>query len=166
MVHNCDPVTYNKKYSFGLSDCLSVYLSIYLSIYIYIFFFFLLFRAIWKFPGTEVESKLQLLAMPQPRPQWRQIWATSVTYMAACGNAGSLTHWARLGMEPKTSWTLCRVLNPLSHDGTPLALVFIHSSWLTYPQSFGISRRIRAMGIFFVTILSLLSSVFEINSES
>ena len=34
------------------------------------------------------------------------------TYTAACGNAGSLTHWARLGILTETF-----VLNPLSHNG-------------------------------------------------
>ena len=30
---------------------------------------------------------------------------------------GSLTHLARPGIEPASSWTLCRVLKPLSHKG-------------------------------------------------
>lgn len=30
-------------------------------------------------------------------------------------NSGSLTHWLRPAMEPTSSWTLCWVLNPLSH---------------------------------------------------
>ena len=40
------------------------------------------------------------------------IWAASVTYAASasdtatCGNAGSLAHWSRSGIEPKTSWFL------------------------------------------------------------
>ena len=40
--------------------------------------------------------------MPQPR----QIWASSVTYTTAHGNAGSLTHWARPGIERASSWFL------------------------------------------------------------
>ena len=35
-----------------------------------------------------------------------QIQAMSVTCMAAHSNAGSLTHWARPGTEPESSWTL------------------------------------------------------------
>ena len=53
-------------------------------------------------PGLGVESELQLLAMPQP--QQLRIWAASVTYTTVHGNAGSLIHWARLGVEPASSW--------------------------------------------------------------
>ena len=35
-----------------------------------------------------------------------QIWATSVTYTTVNGNAGSLTHWARPGMELVSLWML------------------------------------------------------------
>ena len=41
------------------------------------------------------------------------------TYAAACGNAGSLTHWLRPGIKTPSSWRLCQVLNPLSHIETP-----------------------------------------------
>ena len=53
--------------------------------------------------------------MPQPLQHW--IWATSVTYITACGDTGSLTHWARPGIKPASSQRQCRVLNPLSHSG-------------------------------------------------
>ena len=43
---------------------------------------------------------------PTPQPQQCQIWATSVTYTASHSNAGSLTCWARLGIEPASSWIL------------------------------------------------------------
>ena len=45
------------------------------------------------------------------------------TYAMACGNAGSLTHWVRTGIEP-TMGTLCLVLNPLSHNGNSSTLYF------------------------------------------
>ena len=41
------------------------------------------------------------------QPQRCQIWAVSVTYTTAYGNAGSLTHKARPGIEPATSWSDC-----------------------------------------------------------
>ena len=41
--------------------------------------------------------------------------------------AGSLTHWARPGVEPTFSWTLCWVLNPLSHNGD-LSFDYSHSN--------------------------------------
>lgn len=43
--------------------------------------------------GLGVELELQLKPMPQP--QQNRIQAASATYAAACGNTGSLTHWAR-----------------------------------------------------------------------
>ena len=43
----------------------------------------------------------------------------SAIYKAACSNAGSLTHWARPGKEPTSSWTLCQVLNLWSHSRNP-----------------------------------------------
>ena len=42
----------------------------------------------------------------QPQPQQCGIQAISVTYTTAHGNAGSLTRWARSGIEPETSWFL------------------------------------------------------------
>ena len=38
-------------------------------------------------------------------------------YTEACGNAGSLTHWPRPGIEPGSSRRLHWVLNPLSYNG-------------------------------------------------
>ena len=37
-------------------------------------------------------------------------------YTAVCSNTGSLTHWVRPGIKSASSWTLSRVLNPLSHN--------------------------------------------------
>ena len=55
-----------------------------------------------------VESKLQLLATPQP--QQHGILAMSLIYTAAQGNAGSLTHRAGPAIEPASSWMLVRFL--------------------------------------------------------
>ena len=53
---------------------------------------------------------------PMPQPQPRQIQASSATYTTAPSNARSLTHWARPGIEPASSRTLCWVLSLLSHN--------------------------------------------------
>ena len=45
-----------------------------------------------------------------PETQQCQIWAMAVTYTTAHGNARFLTHWARPGIEPVSSWTLVRHL--------------------------------------------------------
>ena len=42
----------------------------------------------------------------QPQPPKHQIQTTSANYTAAHSNTRSLTHWARPGIEPVTSWFL------------------------------------------------------------
>ena len=49
---------------------------------------------------------------PIPQPQWREIRAKSSTYTTAHGNTRSLTHWARPGFEPASSWILVRFVSP------------------------------------------------------
>ena len=46
-----------------------------------------------------------------PQPQQRRIRAMSATYTTAHGNAGSLTPWARPGIEPASSWILVRFVS-------------------------------------------------------
>ena len=52
-------------------------------------------------PRLGVELELHL-----PRPQQHQTWTMFGTYITAHGNAGSLTHWARQGIRPTSSWIL------------------------------------------------------------
>ena len=51
-------------------------------------------------------------------------------YITAWGNNGTLTHWTRPGIKPSTSWTLCQVLNPLSHNGNSLNIYFFELMFL------------------------------------
>ena len=53
-------------------------------------------------------SKLWIKLEVQLRPQTCHIPAASVAYATACSNTRSLTHWARPGIEPTTSWFLVR----------------------------------------------------------
>ena len=53
---------------------------------------------------------------PTPQPQQHQIQAASVTYTAAFSDIGSLTHQVSPGIKPTSLWTLCWVLNRLSHN--------------------------------------------------
>ena len=78
-----------------------------------------------KVPRLGVQLELQL-----PQPQKCRIRAASVTYVAPCSNMGSLTHWARPGVQPVSSETLCRVLNPLSHNGNSSS-VLLSLNWTT-----------------------------------
>jgi len=45
--------------------------------------------------------------------------ASSSTYATGCRNSGSLTHWARSGIEPATSWFLVGFANHCAMTGTP-----------------------------------------------
>ena len=47
-----------------------------------------------------------------------RIWAVSSTYTSVSGNAGSLTHWARPGIEPASSWILVGFLTHWATVGT------------------------------------------------
>ena len=71
------------------------------------FFFALLFRAALKAYGdSQARLNWSYSCRPMPQPQPRQIQAASATYTTAHGHAGSLTHGARPGIEPTTSWFL------------------------------------------------------------
>ena len=58
-----------------------------------------------------------------PQPQQHQIRAVSATYITAHSNTGSLTHWARPGIELATSWFLVDSF-PLRLDGHSLSLFY------------------------------------------
>ena len=73
------------------------------------------------------DSVLQLRPMSQP--QQHQIWATSVTYVVACTNARTLTHWSWLGIKPASSQRQCWVLIPLNHDRNSWQLSLGQAIW-------------------------------------
>ena len=52
------------------------------------------------------------------RPQQCGMWATSVPYTTAHGNARSSTHWAVPGIEPMSSWILVGFVNHSARTGT------------------------------------------------
>ena len=79
-----------------------------------------------------------------PQPQQRRIRATSVTYTTAHGNARSLTHGARPGIEPTASWLLVGFVNHCATTGTPHSypiikaaprLSFVHTFFVTLVQT-------------------------------
>ena len=86
--------------------------------FIFYYFFFLgPHLQYMEAPRLGVESELQL--QPTPQPQQHQIRVTTATYATACGNAGSLTHRARLRIKPASLWTLCQLLNHWATMGPP-----------------------------------------------
>ena len=50
----------------------------------------------------------------------------SVTYTTAHSIAGSLTHWARPGIQPKSSWVLVGFVNCWALEGTPHLLLLLN----------------------------------------
>ena len=87
----------------------------------FFFSFFAFSRAtshgIRRFPGWGCNWSCSYWSMPEP--QQLRIWAASVTYTAAHGNTGSLSHWARPGIKPETSWFLVGFVNHCSMTVTP-----------------------------------------------
>ena len=81
-----------------------------------------------KFPRLGAESEPRLWHAPQPQQHWIQ--TASLTYATACTNTGSLTPWARSGIEPISSQILYWVLNLLSHNRNSCAY-FLNYSWFT-----------------------------------
>ena len=82
-------------------------------------------------PRLGDELDLQLPAYTQPQ-QYR-IWALPVTYTTTLGNAGSLTHWARPGIKPISTWILVGFVTCWATKGTPFMLYCylqcLHSSF-------------------------------------
>ena len=56
---------------------------------------------------------------PTPQPRQHGIWPASVTYTTSHGNAGSVTHCVRPGIEPATLWLLVGFGNHWATTGTP-----------------------------------------------
>jgi len=70
-------------------------------------------RSIWS---SQVRGRIRARTSSLHHSHSNWIRAALVTYTTAHGNAASLTHWTRPGIEPAYTWTLCCVLNPLSHS--------------------------------------------------
>ena len=68
---------------------------------------------------------------PIPQPQQHKIQAASATYTIAHGNAGSLTYWARPGIEPASSCMLVRFISCWATAGTLTQDLFSRLTFLT-----------------------------------
>ena len=65
---------------------------------------------------------------PEPQQCWVQ--AMSLTYTTVHGNAGSLTHWTRPGIEPTSSWMLAGFINCWAVIGTLVSRLFLNKHTL------------------------------------
>ena len=79
------------------------------------------FSFLWLFPWhlelPRLGGKSELQLRPMPQPWQHRIWAESAICVAACSNAGSLTHYTGTGIELASSWTLHWARNLLSRSG-------------------------------------------------
>ena len=80
------------------------------SVFVFIYLFYLVFLGPHlrhrDVPRLGVQSELQLLAYTTPH-----------------GNSGSLTQWARPGIEPRSSWMLVGFINCWAMSGTPVVFL-------------------------------------------
>ena len=58
-----------------------------------------------------------------PQPQQLRIWAMSATCTTAHGNAGSLTHWVRPGIEPTSLWIVVGLVTAESQWELPVCIL-------------------------------------------
>ena len=73
-------------------------------------------------PGLGVELGLQLLAYATATAT---LDPSSATYTTAHGDAGPLTHWARPGIKPTSSWMLIRFVNCWATMGIPSKMFWL-----------------------------------------
>ena len=107
-------------------------------------------------PRLGVKSELQLGSTPQP--QQCEIWAVSAPYTTAHGNAGSLTHWARPGIKPVSSWVLVGFVTCWATTGTPRDFIFLILSWLSLVPKTGTGK---SQHLTYYEVLSVSSPLAE-----
>ena len=95
------------------------------------YLFVCLFRAApATYQGSQARGSNQSYSCwPMPQPQQRGIWTASATYTTTHGNAGSLTPWARPGIEPTTSWFLIGFISTTPQGELPNKLFKCSSSF-------------------------------------
>ena len=88
------------------------------------------------------------------------IGTTSAIYTTAWGNAGSLTNWARPGIKPGSSLTLCRVLNSLRFHKNSIPIFCLTALWV---RSLGSPKWVLDLGPYKaqIKVLPALSSHLE-----
>jgi len=94
--------------------------------------FVLLCCFLWPYPQHMEVPRLGVQSEPIPQPQQCRIWAVSATYTTAHGNASSLTHWTRPGIEPTTSWFLIRFVSAAPQQELLKFFFFFFFFWGTF----------------------------------
>ena len=101
----------------GVVPFIYMYISMYLWIYVSIYLLYSCTCGTWKFLGWR--SELQL-------PAYAKATATAdpscICDLCHSLQQWQITHWIRPGIKPTSSYTLCGVLNPVSHMRTQVVL--------------------------------------------
>ena len=100
----------------------------------YLFFFSCLFRAApqhMEIPRLGAELELRLPAYATATATLHPSCVCDLTIPH--GNTGSLTHWARPGIELAYSWILVRFVNHWATMGTPESIFLPYSVWISWP---------------------------------
>ena len=83
---------------------------------------------------------------PMPEPQQWGIWALSMNYTTAHGNAGSFTHWSRPGIKPTMSWFLVGFVSTAPRWELPVLLsidiIKYFHLWKLYKEAWVVSANI------------------------
>ena len=108
-------------------------------LFYFILFYFILFLFVCFFRSAPTayggsQANQSCSRWPTPQPQLCQIWAASLTYATARGNARSLTHWVRPGIEPATLWFLVGFVFAAPQQEL-LVLFFLRASLAAYGGS-------------------------------
>ena len=110
--------------------------------YCFLFFVFFYFLGLYlqHMEVRKLGSNWSYSSGLMPQPQQLRIQAEPVTYTTAHGNTRSLTHWARPGIEPATSWFLVRFVNHWTMMGTPYYW-FVFIARFSLQDTFGVPLR-------------------------
>ena len=130
-----------------------------LSLFLILFIFFLFRAAPVAYGRSQVRGSNQSYScQPTPQPQQQRIWATSATYITVHGNARSLIHWARTGIEPANSWFLVGFISPVPRQELPLFLIIIKHSYTHFMAIWNIKfwANIRVVEFFTFHMLSII----------
>jgi len=98
-----------------------------------------------------------------PQQQQHRIWTTWAT---SHGNAGSLTHWARPGIKPASSWMPVRFVNCQAMTGTPNSGNFSSISSNFPPSSLiAFLLRLNILILVFVSLVSVFCILFPLHAS-
>ena len=74
---------------------------------------------LWHMEVPRLGLNQRCSCQPTPQPQQHRIWTMSVFYITVHSNAVSLTHQARSGIEPASSWILVGFISHWAMMGIP-----------------------------------------------